>query len=391
MWEQQWQALSHMPREELVGFEQGCGLYFLILSPGCYSGWTEYHGRWGMAGEEWERPVAGPWNYPDGRGWWSALTWMQVTEMLSTCGYKGKAKGSAHRWALGSKRKWGIPLNVYTYTFLSVLLSWSKIWNNWSGQVGFWSEQLGKQNRSLWESKAYEKGRSEALEISNMILERLGFRCRVDTQRSWETDSEYTRLTFRRMGWPADTNLRDISVWIAFKDMNLEITETANIDRKELESRALAHCLRVKEMRDQKWSVRKRRKNLETKERKYQDRECSVVSKAADSSARWVLEKWLLTLVMGWDLVTMAKAGKWSRQAVSAVASINWHDCSGKQCSNMNKIHKYSYFWPYNFSSRNLSKETIRDPIKGLCTCVFISVLFITIKHWKQPKYMIDN
>ena len=36
-------------------------------------------------------------------------------------------------------------------------------------------------------------------------------------------------------------------------DMNLEITETANIDRKESENWALAHCLRVKDVRrDQK-------------------------------------------------------------------------------------------------------------------------------------------
>lgn len=29
--------------------------------------------------------------------------------------------------------------------------------------------------------------------------------------------------------------------------------------------------------------------------------------------------------------------------------------------------------WPCKFCSRNLSKETIRDPIKGLCTYMFIS------------------
>lgn len=58
---------------------------------------------------------------------------------------------------------------------------------------------------------------------------------------------------------------------------------------------------------------------------------------------------------------------EWTRWAGCVDSSIRWPGHTV-----WNKPHKYSFLWPWKFYSRILSKETIRDPIKGLCTCMFI-------------------
>lgn len=61
------------------------------------------------------------------------------------------------------------------------------------------------------------------------------------------------------------------------------------------------------------------------------------------------------------------KGWEWTRWAGSVDSRIRWPDHPVR-----NKSHKYSFLWPWKFCSRILSKETLRDPIKDLCTCMFI-------------------
>lgn len=85
-----------------------------------------------------------------------------------------------------------------------------------------------------------------------------------------------------------------------------------------------------------------------------------------------------------WNLVShvqdVGDNGKGSgvKCADSSDAHINWQHRSGKQCGDMEQeSYKYLYVWPCNFSSRNLSKETIRDPNKKFIHLyVHLSVIY---------------
>lgn len=83
------------------------------------------------------------------------------------------------------------------------------------------------------------------------------------------------------------------------------------------------------------------------------------------------------------------KAGEKEVCSYISGSTISWYVPHGEIFGNICQYEKLIYPWTSNFTSENVSFDTLGTQVIDKCSRSVIVVLFVTAKNWKPPKCLL--